>query len=87
MAFLSKQVPAAYITLIIIFLTIINFSFNFNIKNLIFIISGALVFLIFIIFLMIINKVSPTTFVEQYILHPLSFGNNRIEHLFPLEFK
>jgi len=87
MAFLSKQVPAAYITLIIIFLTIINFSFNFNIKNLISTISGALVFLIFIIFLMIINKVSPTTFVEQYILHPLSIGNSRIELLFPLEFK
>ena len=87
LAFLSKQVPAAYFSIIIIFLSIIYFFFNFNINKIILLILGTLTFLIFLFIFLLIFKISPLSFIEQYIFHPMSLGKGRLEFIFPFEFK
>ena len=85
-AFLSKQVPAGYIFLIISFLSIIYFCFNFEIKKILLALLGALTFIIFFILILSIGKISLTSFFQQYILFPQTLGASRLEILFPLDF-
>ena len=86
LAFLSKQVPAGYIFVIVFILSIIYFSFNFNIKSFFFGILGGLIFIILFVLIMKIGKISLISFFEQYILFPQALGKTRLEFLFPLEF-
>ena len=86
LAFLSKQVPAGYIFVIVFILSVIYFSFNFNIKSFFFVILGGLIFIILFVLIMKIGKISLISFFEQYILFPQALGKTRIEFLFPLEF-
>jgi len=85
-AFLSKQVPAGYIFLIISFLSIIYFCFNFEIKKILLSLLGALTFIILFILILSIGKISLTSFFQQYILFPQTLGASRLEILFPLDF-
>lgn len=86
-AFLTKQVPSAYFILLIGFLIFIYFIFNFEIKRIIYFLLGiiSVIFLFFI--LLFIAKIPFLSFLQQYILYPLSIGESRMEFLFPLEFK
>jgi hypothetical protein len=85
-AFLSKQVPASYILLIISFISIIYFSFNFEFKKIFISFFGALIFIIFFILILNIGKISLTSFFQQYILYPQTLGVERLDLLFPIDF-
>ena len=86
-SFLTKQSPTGHFFLIITFLSIIYFIFNFNIKKIIFIIFGSIIFISFFATILTIGKISFLSFFQQYILFPLSLGESRLDFLFPLEFK
>lgn len=86
-AFLTKQAPSGHILLIVILLSIIYFIFNFNLGKIIFGIIGSLIFIFIFLVILKIGKIPLSSFLEQYILFPLSVGENRLEFLFPLEFK
>ena len=80
-AFLSKQVPASYIILFIlpisIFYLITKKKYHF-IKTIF--LSGALLSLI-LIMIGYINGINLLSFMEQYIFYPPSIGESRIENL------
>jgi len=86
LAFLSKQIPAGYIFVIVSILSIIYFSFNFNIKSFFSGVLGGLIFIFLFVLIMKIGKISLISFFEQYILFPQALGKTRLEFLFPLEF-
>ena len=86
-AFLTKQAPTSHILLISIFLSAIYFVFNFDLNKIIFGIIGSLIFLLVFFTVFYIGKISLNSFFHQYILFPLSLGGERLEFLFPLEFK
>lgn len=85
-SFLTKQAPTAHFILIIAFVSFIYFLFNFDIKKIIFIISGIFIFLIIFFLTLFFSKISITSFLEQYILFPLSLGKSRLDFILPLEF-
>ena len=86
-AFLTKQAPTGQIFLIVVFLSIIYFIFNFNLGKIIFGIIGSLLFIFIFLIILKIGKIPLSSFLEQYILFPLSVGEKRLEFIFPLEFK
>jgi len=86
-SFLTKQAPTGYFILIISLLSLIYFTFNFDIKKITFAIIGSFLFLFSFYILLLITKIQVAPFWEQYILFPLSLGESRLEFLFPLEFK
>ena len=86
-SFLSKQTPTGHFFLIIAFLSFIYFVFNFNIKKIIFGILGLIIIITIFLLTLLIAKIPLLSFFEQYILFPLSIGEDRLEFLFPLEFK
>ena len=86
-AFLSKQTPAAYISLIIGLLSIIHLLYISDIKIFFLLCLGTLIFISFFILILLINEISLISFFEQYILFPLSIGERRLDLLLPLEFK
>jgi len=86
MAFLTKQAPTGYFILIIAFLSIIYFIFNFNLEKFFsgflgLIVAGSIFASILIVF-----EIPFLSFFQQYILYPLSIGGSRTDLLFPLEF-
>tara|TARA_Y100000590_G_C15743785_1_gene1021239 strand:- start:3094 stop:4683 length:1590 start_codon:yes stop_codon:yes gene_type:complete len=87
LSFLAKQVPAAYVALIVTFLSLIYFAFNFNVKKILAGFSGLLFFVILYVLIMSAGNISLLAFFEQYILFPQSMGKDRLDLLFPLEFK
>ena len=87
LAFLTKQTPTSYIFLIIIFLSIVYFIFNFNVNKIILGILGSIIIISIFSVTLIVSKISFVSFYEQYISFPLSIGKSRYEYfLFPLEF-
>jgi hypothetical protein len=86
-SFLTKQAPTGHFILIISILSLIYFTFNFDLKKIIFAIIGFFLFLFSFCVLLFITKIQLGSFLEQYILFPLSLGESRLEFLFPLEFK
>jgi len=87
MAFLSKQTPAAYVSMIVGTLTIVYFSINLNIRKILMLIFGTFLFFFTLFSLLFVGEISIISFFEQYILFPQSIGKHRLELLFPLEFK
>ena len=88
-SFLTKQTPTGYVFLVISFLSLIYFIFNFDMKKIIAGLAGSLlIFGLFFIF-MFLGKIPMMSFVHQYILFPMSFGETRFGEgfLFPLEFQ
>jgi len=88
-SFLTKQTPTGYVFLVISFLSLIYFIFNFDMKKIIMGLAGSLLILgVFFIF-MFLGKIPMMSFVHQYILFPMSFGETRFGEgfLFPLEFQ
>ena len=87
LAFLSKQTPAAYVFIIIFFIGLIYFFYNFSFKKINFLLSGTLFILTLFFLFFIINKISLSSFFKQYLMYPLTIGDSRFsEFLFPLEF-
>ena len=86
LAFLSKQAPSGYIFIIIVILSIVHFSINFDIRKIFLGFLGGLFFIILFVLILKINEISLISFFEQYILFPQSLGKSRLEWLFPLEF-
>ena len=70
LAFLSKQAPSSYFILIISFLSLIYFIFNFNFKKIIYGLLGVLTFLIIFFSLLNFGDIKFSSFWEQYILFP-----------------
>ena len=89
LSFLTKQAPTGYIFLLISFLSLIYFLFNFNLKNILFGLFGSISVILFFFLFLFLGKIPLTSFVEQYILFPISFGGSRLGEgfLFPLEFQ
>ncbi len=86
LSFLTKQTPSGHILLIISLLSTVYFIFNFDIKKIIFGLAGTLtITLIFFLFLFL-GDIPLNSFVQQYILFPLTLGESRLDFLFPLEF-
>ena len=85
-SFLTKQTPTAHFILIISFLSLVHFFFNFNIKKIIFIVIGFFLSIFFFFIVILLSKISITSFLDQYILFPLTLGERRLEFLLPLEF-
>tara|TARA_B100000886_G_scaffold340446_1_gene310050 strand:+ start:2150 stop:3712 length:1563 start_codon:yes stop_codon:yes gene_type:complete len=78
--FFSKQVPAAYT---IILISIINIYLFYKLKRInIFLnyISGASLFLILLVSILIYNKISLSDFILQLFLFPQSIGTSRYEN-------
>ena len=76
-AFLSKQVPTSYIiistSLAIFYYTIIKRNYNYTIYPLI----GSILFILFLSIFFYFEKITYTSFFEQYILFPMSIGSER----------
>jgi len=86
-SFLTKQAPTGHILIIISLLSLIYFVFNFDIKKILFGFFGSL-FILSIFFITIYSAdISFSSFLNQYILFPISLGESRLEYLFPLEFE
>ena len=88
-SFLTKQTPTGYVFLIISFLSLVHFIFNFDMKKIIMGLAGSsLILVIFFIFIFL-GKIPLMSFINQYILFPMSFGESRLGEgfLFPLEFQ
>ena len=86
-AFLTKQVPTGYIFILIFFLSLIYFTFNFNVRKIIYGVLGSLIAIGIFITVGIFSKITLNSFIDQYILFPIFIGENRFEtFLFPLEF-
>jgi len=82
-AFLSKQVPAAYIaisifTLIIFEFFIIKKKERFNI--LLFLVLSSTIFITLLMLVLYFNQVSIKYFIEQYINYPREVGSNRLSN-------
>ena len=86
-AFLTKQAPTGHFLILIIFLSLIYFAFNFNLKKILIYLSGFIFFLFIFLTILYMSKIPFLNFFQQYILFPLSLGESRLEFFFPVEFK
>ena len=86
-SFLTKQTPTGHFLFVIVFLSLLYFIFNFDIKKIIYGFLGSVTIILFFLIIGLISNISLTAFLDQYILFPLSIGKIRFDHfLFPLEF-
>ena len=80
-AFLSKQVPAAYVILSII-LIMIFYSYNKkNLRGITYSLIGTTIFLFLFFIFGISQKINFIYFLEQYILYPQTIGSQRFQNL------
>ena len=88
-SFLTKQTPTGYVFLIISFLSLVYFIFNFNLKKIIIGLAGSFLILAIFFSFIFLGKIPLISFLDQYILFPMSFGQSRLGEgfLFPLEFE
>ena len=80
-AFLSKQVPAAYILISLLIVLLYNSFFNDkknNIKIFSLLLISSLIFIFLLILVLNLNGIPINSFVQQYILYPLSIGQSRV---------
>ena len=78
-AFFSKQVPAAY-TIIVV--SVLNFYISYTNKNkniFLYYVCGAIIFLLFLLFFLTIQKIPLYDFILQIFLFPESIGSSRYE--------
>ena len=68
LAFLSKQTPASYFAIIIIFFTIYNLTFEKNFNNLLFSLISSLLIIFFLVLLFYYQDISIKSFYNQYIV-------------------
>jgi len=81
MSFLSKQIPATYIIILLGFTLLFENIYNFNKQKIYYIFLGTVLFLLFIFLIFTINQITLNSFLLQYILYPISIGSNRFANL------
>ena len=86
-SFLTKQAPTSQISIIIIFLSLIYFIINFDIKKILYGVYGCILIISIFFLALYLCQIPLLSFYEQYILFPLSLGENRLDFIFPLELK
>ena len=86
LSFLTKQAPTGHILIIISFLSVFYFIFNFNIKNILMGVAGSMLIIFIFLYTLHMSGISFDSFYVQYILFPLSLGEDRLGFIFPLEF-
>ena len=80
-SFLSKQVPVAYFVLILFFLSPIYLKYKDDYSPFFFISISTLIYALFICIYFFFYEISFKDFYYQYIQHPLTIGNSRLENL------
>ncbi len=83
-SFLSKQIPSAYLLIIFIIFIFMNkvILHPKNNKYFISLTLGSLLSIFLFLLIFIINDISLTNFITQYLLYPLEIGNKRGENIF-----
>ncbi len=79
LSFLSKQIPAAYLSILFIFVIILNIyisSFK-DLKSYYYLIYGSLVSIIVVVIFFLKNNIPFENFLIQYLFYPLEIGANR----------
>ena len=87
LAFCSKQVPASYFLILISFVSLIYFYFNFDYRKILYAVVSSIIILLIFLILIITYKIPINAIIEQYFLFPMSLGESRTDWVFPLEFK
>ena len=80
-SFLSKQIPAAYIIIFILFMSIFFLYYNFDLKKIYSLLLGSFFILFIFFFVLLANQIPFDNFFVQYFLYPMSIGSNRVEGL------
>jgi len=80
-SFFSKQIPSPYIGFLFASIILFYFFRVKNTKNLFYFFLGALLSLLIVCFIFVINEIPFQNFLIQYILYPLSLGEDRISKL------
>ena len=86
-SFFSKQVPSAYINLVILIFVFIYFFLNYNLRKILHFLLGSFSFLLLIIAAFLYNDIPVNNFLQQYILFPTSIGEYRINEYFNFTFR
>ena len=77
LAFFSKPVPSAYLILSLGIVLIVNFLPKKDLKPILNLFYGSLIFVIFIFVFLKYENIPVENFVDQLILYPMSIGNER----------
>ena len=77
-SFLCMQTPAAYINLLILLFIVTIFLRQKNISNIVYFVLGSLTSLLVFFLYFKFTQVPLQSFIEQYILFPLTIGSDRI---------
>ncbi len=77
LAFFSKPVPSAYLILSLGIVLIVNFLPKKDLKPILNLFYGSLIFVIFIFVFLKYENIPVENFVDQLILYPMSIGNDR----------
>ncbi len=83
-AFLSKQVPAAYLSFSIILIIIYDFVFNdkkYYLKVFLVLLTSTISFLALFFIIFYLKDISIINFIDQYINYPREIGKNRYSEL------
>ena len=80
-AFLSKQVPASYIIILLSFVLILFSVIKKKISNIKYLLLGTLVFVIIVFIFGIFQGINFTSFLTQYFLYPKTIGAERFSNL------
>ena len=78
LSFLCMQTPAAYINVILILFSIVYFFLNFDLKNILYFILGSVFIFLSLIFFLFSFEVPFINFIQQYLLFPITIGENRV---------
>lgn len=77
-SFLCMQTPSAYINIILIIFSLVYFFLKFNLKNILFFVLGSVFIFLFFVFFLYIFEIPFINFIQQYLLFPLTIGENRV---------
>lgn len=78
LSFLCMQTPSAYINSVLILFLLIHFLVSFNLKNIFYLILGSIIILFLFLIFLFLFEIPLTNFIQQYLLFPLSIGENRV---------
>ena len=81
LAFLSKQVPAAYIILFLSFILLLYFYVSKKFEYIKYFLIGILSFIFFILVFGKFQNITISSFLDQYIFYPQSIGLSRFSNL------
>ena len=81
LAFLSKQVPAAYIILLISFILLLYFYMSKKVKYIRYILVGASSFILFILIFGKSQNITLSSFLDQLIFYPQTIGLSRYSNI------